>query len=158
MPDMLNAAKGAMTKASNFTKSVEGTPTSRFAVKAKPTATPMAVPAKAAPGLGAELGAKAANVTQFANAPKMHDGGMVPGKKGEEVPIIAKAGEKITPAENDKPAGRQSEYRKVFIARQQKRGGGGNKPVTETPEKHDQKKAEKSGQPSAKEAGAHVKA
>lgn len=57
----------------------------------------------------------------------------------------------------NKSEGRNSEYRKVYVARKQSRSGGGNKPVTETPEKHDSKKAEKSGQPSAKQAGGHVK-
>ena len=140
-PNPLEAAKGAMAKANNFTQRVEGTPTSRFAVKAKPAAAPMAKPAVAAPTLGAELGDKARNVTAYADAQKMHKGGIVPGKPGEEVPIIAQAGETITPAADAKADGRQSEYRKVYIARQQKRSGGGNKPVTETPEKHDQKKA-----------------
>src|SRR4029077_11514848 len=100
-----------------------------------------------------ELAAKARNVTEYANAPKMHKGGTVPGKPGEEVPIIAKAGEKVIPAE--KSEGRQSEYRKVFVARRQSRQGGGNTSVKG--EQHDTKKAEKSGQPSAKEAGGHVK-
>jgi hypothetical protein len=66
-------------------------------------------------------------------------GGKVPGKKGEAVPIIAHAGETIIPA--DKSKGRNSEYRKVFVARQQTRQGGGNTPVKG--EKHDSKKAEK---------------
>jgi hypothetical protein len=140
-PNPLEAAKGAMAKANNFTKGVEGQTPSRFAVKAKPAATPVAAPARVEPGLGAELGQKAQNISAYAGAQKMHSGGTVPGKPGEEVPIIAQAGEKITPADTAKASGRQSEYRKVYIARQQKRSGGGNKPVTETPEKHDQKKA-----------------
>lgn len=157
MPNQLDAAKGALAKAKSFTQGVEGTPTSRFAVKAKPADAPV-VAAKAEPTLGSELGAKAKNVSDYASAPVMHKGGIVPGEPGEEVPIVAEAGEKVIPAKEEKSSGRQSEYRKVFIARQQKRSGGGHQPVTETPEKHDQKKAEKSGQPSAKEAGAHVKA
>jgi hypothetical protein len=151
--DVLSGAKNAMNKANTFTKSVEGKVPSSFAVKAKPAATPAAPPKAAEPGLGTELGEKARNISDYANAPKMHKGGTVPGKKGEEVPIIAKAGEKVIPA--DKTEGRSSEYRKVFIARRQSRQDGGNTPVKG--EAHDSKKAKKSGQPAAKEAGAHVK-
>ena len=142
--DKVNAAKGAMAKAGNYTKSVEGQTPSRFAVKAKPAIT-APTPAKADPGLGSELGDKAKNVTDYtkANPPTMHKGGIVPGEKGEDVLVNAQAGEKIIPAKDVKSEGRQSEYRKVYIARRQARSGGGNKPVTETPEKHDQPKAEK---------------
>lgn len=143
--DPLSAAKGAMAKANTFTKSVEGQVPSRFAVKAKPVAPTVPAPAKAAPGLGSELGEKAKNITDYtkANPPTMHKGGIVPGKKGEDVLVNAQAGEKIIPAKDVKSEGRQSEYRKVYIARRQARSGGGNKPVTETPEKHDHPKAEK---------------
>ena len=147
MPDALSDAKTSMAKANNFTKSVEGKVPSRFAVKAQPAAATPAAPAKAAPGLGNELGDKAKNISDYTNAnpPTMHQGGIVPGKKGQDVPIIAQAGEKVIPAGDVKPAGRQSEYRKVYIARKQARSGGGNKPVTETPEKHDQPKAADKG-------------
>ena len=154
--DALSGAKNEISKANNLTKSVEGKTPSSFAVKAKPAAVAPPAPKAAAPSLGSELGEKAANVKAYADAnpaPKMHKGGIVPGKRGEEVPIIAEAGEKVIPA--DKTEGRTSEYRKVFIARRQSRQGGGNKPVTG--EAHNSKKAEKSGQPAAKEAGGHVK-
>jgi hypothetical protein len=83
-------------------------------------------PAKATPTLGDELKAKSDNVDQYiANTPKMHQGGVVK-----------------APATDSKVEGRNSEYRKVFVARRQSRSGGGNKPVTESPEKHDSKKAE----------------
>jgi hypothetical protein len=137
--DPLSAAKSAVSSANNFTKSVEGTTPSRFAAKPAPVAAPAKPMAKAAPTIGQELGVKAQNINEYTNAPKMHKGGVVPGKEGEEVPIIAKAGEKVIPA--DSTEGRSSEYRKVYVARRQSRSGGGNKPVTETPEKHDSKKA-----------------
>jgi hypothetical protein len=161
MPDALSNAKAAMSKANNFTKSVEGKVPSKFAVKAKPA--PTAAPAPAKPtGLAKDVsdvasGLKWKQDQVDAVAPKMHQGGIVPGELGEEVPIIAKAGEKVIPVKEAKSVGRNSDYRKVFIARRQARSGGGNKPVIETPEKHDSKKAEKSGQPAAKEAGGHVK-
>lgn len=82
----------------------------------------------------------------------MHEGGKVP-KTGN---YLLEEGETVIPADKTSQ-GRQSEYRKVYIARRQSRSGGGNAPVKESAEKHDQKKAEKTGQPSAKEAGAHVK-
>lgn len=81
----------------------------------------------------------------------MHEGGKVP----ETGNYTLEKGETVIPA--DKSAGRNSEYRKVFIARRQARSGGGNAPVKESAEKHDSKKAEKTGQPHAKQAGAHVK-
>jgi hypothetical protein len=150
--DALATARSTMDKANNFTKSVEGVTPGRFAPKAKPAAPAAAAPKPAASNVGTDLGQKMQNINEYTNAPKMHKGGVVPGKEGEDVPIIAQAGEKIIPADK---AGRSSEYRKVFIARRQSRQGGGNAPVKG--EAHDSKKAEKSGQPAAKEAGGHVK-
>jgi len=118
------------------------------AMPAKASATSMtkSAPLVNAPTLGQELDDKSKNVNAYMQAnPKFHKGGVVPGEPGEEVPIIAQAGETITPAADAKADGRQSEYRKVYIARQQKRSGGGNKPVTETPEKHDKPKAAAKG-------------
>ena len=95
-------------------------------------------PAPKTPSIFEELKAKKDNVNQYAaSLPKMHKGGIVPGEKGEEVPIMAKAGEKVI------PAGRSSEYRQVYhkrlSAKKQTRQGGGNTPVKG--EAHDQKKA-----------------
>jgi hypothetical protein len=115
--------------------------------KASATSMTKSAPLVNAPTLGQELDDKSKNVNAYMQAnPKFHKGGVVPGEPGEEVPIVAQAGETIIPAgDATASAGRQSEYRKVYIARQQKRSGGGNKPVTETPEKHDQPKAAAKG-------------
>jgi hypothetical protein len=45
---------------------------------------------------------------------KMHEGGIVPGKKGEDVPVLAQAGEEVISADK---VGRSSEYRKVYMGR-----------------------------------------
>ena len=146
--DKVAGAKTALAKANAKFPSPKAAP-------ATAPATPAAKPAMSAgEDAAAGIKAKQANIAEYTAAlPKMHKGGVVPGKKGEDVPVLAQAGEKVIPA--DKAEGRSSEYRKVFVARRQSRQGGGNKPVTG--EKHDSKKAEKSGQPSAKQAGAHVK-
>jgi len=175
-PNPVMAAKNALASAnkkfpSSMAKDAGVTPAAN---RAKPTVAPKPTGAAqpAGSGLGEELREKASDVKQFnENYPKFHKGGTVPGKPGEEVPIMAEAGEKVIPAsDNGAAVGRNSdyrkayiarrqnpqggEYRKVFIARRQARQGGGNKPVTG--EMHDTSKAVK-GQPSAKEAGAHVK-
>lgn len=84
--------------------------------------------------------ARNAGMTGVGTLGTLHEGGVVP-KTG---PYQLEEGETVIPADKTDKAltGRQSEYRKVYIARRQARSGGGNKPVTETAEKHDQKKAE----------------
>lgn len=89
-------------------------------------------------GMAGSLKFRADQEKALGMLPKMHKGGKVPGKPGEEVPIMAEAGETVIPADK---AQRQSEYRKVYLARRQKRGEGGNSPAEG--EKHDQKKATK---------------
>ena len=153
--DKVAGAKTALAKANAKFPSPKPTPAT-----AAPKTSSVANMSKGAPMMSAGedaaagIRAKQANIAEYnAALPKMHKGGIVPGKKGEDVPVLAQAGEKVIPA--DKAEGRSSEYRKVYVARRQSRQGGGNKPITG--EKHDSKKAEKSGQPSAKQAGAHVK-
>lgn len=126
----LAAAKATLAGAKRAFPSAQTTP----AAPAK-TAAPAA---KAAPTLTDELKSKQDNVMEYKNTlPKMHTGGVVPGKEGQEVPIMAKAGETVI------PAGRKSEYRQVYdkraAAKKQTRQGGGNTPVVG--EKHDQPKA-----------------
>jgi hypothetical protein len=101
---------------------------------AKAAAAPTSRPAPLGDAsVGPSLQAKQANVQAYSDAlPKLHTGGEVP-KTGD---YKLQAGETVVPA-----SGRQSEYRKVYVARRQKRDGGGNAPVKQTPEKHDQKKA-----------------
>jgi len=68
-----------------------------------------AKPVKQEASLGAELGAKAANIKEYSDAlPKMHTGGTVE-RDGD---YKLQMGEKVIPA-----AGRQSEYRKAFEER-----------------------------------------
>ena len=150
--DKVAGAKTALAKANaKFPSPKPAAVAAPVAAQAKPAAKPMM---SAGEDAAAGIRAKQANIAEYnAALPKMHKGGIVPGKKGEDVPVLAQAGEKVIPA--DKAEGRSSEYRKVYVARRQSRQGGGNKPITG--EKHDSKKAEKSGQPSAKQAGAHVK-
>jgi hypothetical protein len=125
-----------------------------LAAKAANMPTSAALPAKE-DVQGAEARGKAFDEAMgAAGVPKMHEGGVIP----EDGVYNMKKGEKVTPADGGaKPAGRQSEYRKVFMARQQKRSGGGNAPVAQSAEKHDLKRAEDQGQPNGKKAGAHVK-
>ena len=151
--DKVAGAKTALAKASaKFPSPKPATAAPKTSSVANMTKGPPMM--SAGEDAAAGIGAKQANVAEYnAALPKMHKGGVVPGKKGEEVPVLAQAGEKVIPI--DKPEGRSSEYRKVFVARRQSRQGGGNQPVTG--EKHATTKAEKSGQPSAKQAGAHVK-
>lgn len=52
------------------------------------------------------------------DTPVMHKGGVVPGKKGADVPIIAQAGEVVV------PAGRASEYRQVYDKRKRGKSNG----------------------------------
>ena len=73
------------------------------------------------------------NAEQAAGLPKYHKGGIVE----ETGPALLEKGEEVIPAKST----RQSEYRKVYLARRQKRGEGGNSPAQG--EKHDQKKAVK---------------
>lgn len=119
----LSGAKAALAKANKDFPSPKKAPV----VTAKPAPVADAAAKGAAPNLGSELRAKQDNVDQYTNAPKMHEGGIVPGKKGEEVPIIAKAGETVVPPVEQK--GRASEYRNVFLARRQSRQGGGHTPA-----------------------------
>jgi hypothetical protein len=95
-PDKLAAAKNALAKANNFTKTVEGKSPSQFAFKPKANPMPQPKPPVSAPtGLGAELGSKASNVREYANAyPKMHSGGVVPA----DGVYCLKAGEEVIPA------------------------------------------------------------
>lgn len=65
----------------------------------------------------------------------LHDGGKVP-KTGN---YLLEKGETVIPADKA-TTGRISEYRKVYVARRQKKGEGGNSPAPAS-EKHDQKKA-----------------
>ena len=92
-------AAAALSKAKNFTKSVEGKEPSSFAPKpaAKPAADKTSAPAKtAAPTMGDELKAKADNVKQYGDAaPKYHDGGKI--KKDGVQTIDAERGETVLP-------------------------------------------------------------
>lgn len=111
----VGTAKDILAGANKFEK--EADPTG--AQKPKSTAMPaktgsMQMAAKPAAGLGAELGAKAANIKEAADAgvlsnlPKMHTGGVIP----KDGPYMMQKGEKVIPA-----SGRQSEYRTVFEER-----------------------------------------
>ena len=111
--DPLSGAKGVLAGADAFEKSADPT----GAQKPKPTAKPIvsgAKPVTQARGLGAELGAKAANIKQASDAgvldnlPKMHTGGVIP----KDGPYMMQKGEKVIPA-----SGRQSEYREAFEER-----------------------------------------
>jgi hypothetical protein len=71
----LNNAVNALHQAENFTKSVEGQPTSRFAPKpsgqhANAPYSMAKPPAPKAPNLGDELGSKARNVKEYEDATK----------------------------------------------------------------------------------------
>lgn len=136
--DPLSGAKGVLAGADAFEKSADPT----GAQKPKPTAKPIvsgAKPVTHTGGLGAELGAKAANIHEAANAgvfkdlPKMHTGGVIP----KDGPYMMQKGEKVIPA-----SGRQSEYRTAFeergrqglhkygqSAKEQTRQVGGNTPA-----------------------------
>lgn len=136
--DKVAGAKNALAQANAKFPSPKPT------AQAAPASTPKPAPATAKPAastgedVATGIAARQRNIQQYQDAPKMHKGGTVPGKPGEEVHIIAKAGEKVIPA--DKAEGRSSEYRKVYVARRQSRQGGGNTPVKDG-EKHDTKKA-----------------
>src|SRR5271154_7134800 len=124
--DPISAAKGAMTKANDFTEAVEGKTPSQFAVKAKPSAASPA-PAKAAPSSRTSMAAdnikaaadvaKGVGMTGVGTLGTFHKGGVV-SEDGKPLPVS-----------EPKAQGRDSEYRKVFVARRQARSGGGNKPV-----------------------------
>ena len=137
--DKVAGAKTALAKASAKFPSPKPAPAT-----ASPKQSSVANMTKGAPMMSAGedaaagIASKQANIAEYnAALPKMHKGGIVPGKKGEDVPVLAQAGEKVIPV--DKSEGRSSEYRKVFVARRQSRQGGGNTPVKG--EKHDTKKA-----------------
>ena len=137
--DKVAGAKTALAKANAKFPSPKPTPAT-----AAPKTSSVANMSKGAPMMSAGedaaagIRAKQANIAEYnAALPKMHKGGIVPGKKGEDVPVLAQAGEKVIPA--DKAEGRSSEYRKVYVARRQSRQGGGNVPVKG--EQHDSKKA-----------------
>ena len=132
MPDALSDAKATLAGANK-----------KFPSPAKPAAAKPAVAKPAAkpstmgdPTLAPSIKAKQDNINQYQqNAPKMHTGGVVP-KTGV---YTLQQGETVTPA-----ASRQSEYRKVYIARKQKNDVGGNSPAPQgNEEKHDQTKAAK---------------
>lgn len=133
------AAKAALSGAKKFTQAVEKVaprPSDPGMGGGSPKPVSHGTPAgtsisDAAADAGAGLAAKAANVKEYEDAnpgglPKMHQGGTVP-KDGD---YNLKMGERVIPA-----SGRQSEYRKVFLQRQQ-RDKGGNQPVTASPEQH----------------------
>ena len=134
--DKVAGAKTALAKANaKFPSPKPAAVAAPVAAQAKPAAKPMM---SAGEDAAAGIRAKQANIAEYnAALPKMHKGGIVPGKKGEDVPVLAQAGEKVIPA--DKAEGRSSEYRKVYVARRQSRQGGGNVPVKG--EQHDSKKA-----------------
>ena len=124
--DAISTAKAALSGAKSFSKSVD--PSGSTAKKATPnTAAPAAAAQKSAPTISDELKAKQANINEYsASLPKMHTGGDI--TKDGDYKLLA--GEKVIPA-----SGRQSEYRKVFIQRQQ-RDKGGNQPVSASKEEH----------------------
>lgn len=150
--DEINKAVGEAKKTLQEAKD-----TLSSAAKTTPVATSKPVkPAQSKPQrfgdstIAPSLQSKQDNVKQYTQSyppeskgfklPSFHEGGVVP-KDGA---YNLQKGETVVPADKSN-SGRQSEYRKVYIARQQKRSGGGNKPVTETPEKHDQTKASTKG-------------
>ena len=143
--DPLATAKNVLAGADKFEKSADPTGAQ------KPKAAPMRGLGESGSkpsvgqglnkpaGLGAELGAKAANIKQASDAgvldnlPKMHTGGVIP----KDGPYMMQKGEKVIPA-----SGRQSEYRTAFeergrqglhkygqSAKEQTRQVGGNTPA-----------------------------
>lgn len=148
MPDVLSNAKNALATSN---KKFPGAMAASAGVKpAGARMTPVkAVPALPAPSVSSRETTRQQNVKAASDVAKnagmtgvgtfgtLHSGGTVP-KTG---PYQLEKGETVIPADKTN-TGRQSEYRKVYIARRQARSGGGNTPVKETPEKHDQKKAE----------------
>jgi hypothetical protein len=105
--DAIAKAASTLKGAKDFSKSVNkqaGVPDKADAPKTSPAAAPAAKPAAKEPGLGAELGAKAANVKQYtdANPPAYHKGGKIK-KDGEQV-IDAQKGETVLPNKGKKRA------------------------------------------------------
>lgn len=148
--DEINKAVGEAKKTLSEAKDkFPSAPSTTPVAKSKPVKPAQAKPQKFGdPTLAPSLQAKKDNINQYTGQyppestrfklPSFHEGGVVP-KDGA---YSLQKGETVVPADKSS-SGRQSEYRAVFVARQQKRSGGGNKPVTESPEKHDQKKAVK---------------
>jgi len=117
--DAVQTAKNVLAGAKKFSKQVD--PHGGDAMKPQqPVAQP--APKVKSPSLGNEaasagagLAAKAANVKQYEDAtnttlPKMHKGGTIP----EDGAYNMKKGEEVI------PAGRASEYRKVYLQRKSK--------------------------------------
>ncbi len=142
----VSSAKGALNKANSTFPSPAKPAATTPVAKAKPNTA--ASPVLGDSTLGPSLKARQANVDQYIQAlPQMHDGGTVD-KTG---PVVLHKGEEVI------PAGRASEYRKVFAQRgkegKHKWGGvpahaqsnedGGNSPAPKGEEKHDEPKAHK---------------
>lgn len=139
----VSSAKSTLDKANKSFPSPKPQATTPVAM-AKPMAKPQGS-MFSDPTIGPSLGAKAANIKQYSDAlPKMHTGGEVP-KTGD---YRLKQGEEVI------PAGRASEYRKVFVQRgaagkhkygshPQSHEDGGNSPAPKGEEKHAQPKAHK---------------
>lgn len=104
----LSGAIGALSKAKGLTKSVEGTDKSMFAPKsgAHPrVTTPVGKAASKPPRVPSTWGAATRSILENnGQLPKMHKGGVVPGKPGEEKVVKLEAGEKVTPAKDTKMA------------------------------------------------------
>lgn len=104
----LAGAKSAISKANNLTKSVEGTNKSMFAPKsgALPrVTTPVAKAASKPTNAPSTWGAATRSIlNNNGQLPKMHKGGVVPGRPGEEKVVKLEAGEKVTPAKDTKMA------------------------------------------------------
>ena len=93
--DAIQSAKGALSRANDFKKSVEATAPSPKPAASKAPAAPKPAP-KAAPSTGDELKEKAKNVNTYAQGLKSyHKGGTVT----ETGPAILKKGEEVIPAE-----------------------------------------------------------
>lgn len=106
--DPIAGAKKALSTAQNYTKSVEGADTSRFAPKVSQsmarTTTPVARAAKHPQVPTTWGGATSGIIANGGKLPTMHRGGVVPGKPGEEKVVKLEAGEKVTPAKDKKMA------------------------------------------------------
>lgn len=105
----LAGAIGALSKAKGLTKSVEGTNKSMFAPKSgalsRTATTPVAKAASKPTHAPSTWGAATRSILENnGQLPKMHKGGVVPGKPGEEKVVKLEAGEKVTPAKDTKMA------------------------------------------------------
>ncbi len=94
----LTTAKKTLQNAQNFSRQVTGTPMASPSPTMQVPNKPANKPASSVSALGESLRAKQQNVDAYAKQyPKMHNGGIIPGKSGHEVNITALAGEKVTP-------------------------------------------------------------